>query len=105
MNSVNNSSSAKPQYVNKGRLSVSFKGNYMKQTKAVYPHNLLINIYIAYELEKIDLNRNTDFTIQNALFETVNITKDANSSHNKYKGYGTCFDAHSDFSIGSVNNG
>ena len=105
MNSVNNSSFAKPQYVNKRRLSVSFKGNHMKQTKAVFPHNLVISIYIVYELEKIDLNRNTDFTIQNALLNTVNITEDANSSHNKYKGYGTCFDAHSDFSIGSVNNG
>ena len=52
-----------------------------------------------------DLKRNTDFTIQNALFGAVKITKDENSAHNKYKGYGICFDAHSDFSIGSINNG
>ena len=105
LNSVTNSNSAKPQYVNKGRLSVSFKGNYMKQTKVVYPHKSVVNIYTVYELDKIDLKRNTDVTVKNALFGTVKITKDANTSHNKYKGYGICFDAYSDFSIGNINNG
>ena len=51
LDSIANSSSVKPQYVNTGRLSVKFSGNFMKQTKVVYPHGSVINVYIAYELK------------------------------------------------------
>ena len=39
------------------------------------------------------------------MFGAVQITKDSISSHNKYVGYGICFDAHSRFSIGNITNG
>ena len=35
----------------------------------------------------------------------IKITKDSNSSHNKYDGYGICFDSKSDFSFGNIVNG
>ena len=42
--------------------------------------------------------RDTTFTIQNALFGAMQITKNAtDSSKNNYKGYGICFDERSEF--------
>ena len=70
----------------------------MKENKLDYLNNSVVNIYIVY---KIDNNRNTDFTIQNALFGAVKITKDSNSSNNKSHGYGICLDCGSGFSFGN----
>ena len=49
---------------------------------------------------------NSVYTIQNALFGAMKITKSAtNNSKNKYKGYGICFDSGSKFSKGNITNG
>ena len=56
-------------------------------------------------LDPISNTRNTDYTIQNALFGAVSITKNADSSKNKYAGYGICFDEGGSFSEGNINNG
>ena len=58
----------------------------------------VINIYCVYELDPIDFSRNNEFTIQNALFGAIEITKNANTSKYKYKGYGICFDESESFS-------
>ena len=43
-------------------------------------------------------SRDSSFTIQNALFGAMQITKDAtDNSKNNYKGYGICFDERSQF--------
>ena len=42
-----------------------------------------------------------DFTVQNALFSAIKITKDVNTSHYQYHGYGICFDGISSFSFGN----
>ena len=42
-----------------------------------------------------------DFAVQNAIFGAVKITKDVNTSHYKYSGYGLCFDGNSSFSFGN----
>ena len=44
------------------------------------------------------------FTVQNTLFGAVQITKDVNTSHYKYSGYGICFDENSSFSFGNSIN-
>ena len=81
-------------------MSVDFSGNYFKQNKIIHPNNPIVNIYIVYKLHPISYSRNTDFTIQNALFGAVKITEDAtDSDHNKYTGYGICFDECSEFSL------
>ena len=41
--------------------------------------------------------RDTTFTIQNALFGAIQITKNADASKYDYKGYGICFDERSQF--------
>ena len=100
---VVNSSSTLPKLFNvDNRLRASFEGNYFKQDKIDYFHGPVINIYIVYRLDKIKTDRNTDFTIQNALFGAMKITKDAYESHNQYRGYGICFDSSSsNFSFGN----
>ena len=55
-----------------------------------------INIYCVYQLDSIASSRDTSFTIQNALFGAMQITKNAtDNSKNNYKGYGICFDERS----------
>ena len=83
---------ALPKIKNDGKgLHVFFSGNYFVQDN-------VINIYCVYELDPIDLSRNNEFTIQNALFGVIEITKNANTSKYKYKGYGICFDESESFS-------
>ena len=57
----------------------------------------VINIYCAYKLDPIASSRDTTFTVQNALFGAMQITKNADNSKNNYKGYGICFDEKSEF--------
>ena len=77
------------------------------QNKVLHPsNNTVVNIYIVYKLDAISNTRNTDYTIENALFGAVKITKNATvSSKNKYEGYGICFDEGGTFSKGGINNG
>ena len=55
-------------------------------------NNNVINIYIVYKLDPIASSRDTTFTIKNALFGAMQITKNADTSKYDYKGYGICFD-------------
>ena len=82
-------------------------GASFKQIKLVRPfNNNVINIYIVYEIYPISNFRNTDYTVQNALFGGVKITKNAtDTSKHKYEGYGICFDEGCTFSKGNINNG
>ena len=52
----------------------------------------VINIYCVYKLDPIASNRDAIFTIQNALFGAIQITKNTDTSKYNYKGYGICFD-------------
>ena len=79
-----------------GELYVSFSGNYFVQDIKNISNNV-INIYCIYKLDPIDFSRNNKFAIQNALFGAVKITKNANTSKYKYKGYGICFDESEEF--------
>ena len=74
-----------PSLVDNGRMSVKLDGVYFKQTKLIRPNNNnVINIYIVYKIEPIF--RVSDYTIQNALFGGVKITKHAtDTSKHKYE--------------------
>ena len=81
-------------------------GNYFTQNKVIIPNNNnVINIYCVYELQPIVSSRDTTFTVQNALFGAMQITKNSDTSKYKYKGYGLCFDEGGTFSMGNINNG
>ena len=107
MFSVDNSNNNTPTLLNQNnRFGVTFSGNYMKQSKVGYAHGSVVNIYIyiVYELKNRRIS-NLDFTVQNALFGAVKITKDVDTSNYKYSGYGICFDGKSDFTFGNNING
>ena len=57
----------------------------------------IINIYIVYKLDPTVSVRDTTFTIQNALFGAMQITKNADTSKYYYKGNGICFDESEQF--------
>ena len=99
MNAVVDSGGHLPNIINDGRMRVHLSGNQFQQNKIIIPYNdNIFNIYCVYSLDQIASNRDTSFTIQNALFGAMQITKNAtDSDKNNYKGYGICFDERSQF--------
>ena len=105
LNSVQNIKNVSPNIKNiNGQLYVFFNGNYFEQDPITIPNNI-INIYCVYQLDPILSTRDTTFTIQNALFGTIEVTKNTDTSKYNYKGYGICFDEGGTFSKGNINNG
>ena len=84
---------------------VHLSGNHFQQNKADVINNLAVNIYCVYKLDPISSSRDDTFTVQNALFGSMKITKNTDTSKYKYKGYGICFDEGSSFSNGNISNG
>ena len=105
MNSVADSGGDLPVLKNHGRMHVYLNGNHFQQNKVIIPNNnSVINIYCVYEIEPVSSSRDNTFTVQNALFGAMQITKNTDTSKYKYKGYGICFDEGGLFSIGNINN-
>ena len=97
MNGIQNTKKEMPILKNDERLYVYLKGNHFQQNNHVINTNG-INIYIAYKLDPLASTRDKSFTIQNALFGAMQITKNAtDNSKNNYKRYGICFDERSEF--------
>ena len=88
-----------PNLKNDGIMHVYLSGNHFQQNEVIIPNNNnAINIYCVYKLDPIASSRDTSFTIQNALFGAIQITKNATDySKNNCKGYGICFDERSQF--------
>ena len=107
MDAVSVATTSLPPLIDNGRMSVRLEGAYFKQMRLLRPNNNnTVNIYIVYLIDPIGNSRNTDYTVQNALFSGVKITKDpTDTSKHKYEGYGICFDEGGMFSIGNTNNG
>ena len=80
------------------RTYVYLQGSHFQQNDVIVTNNNnVINIYIVYKLDPISSTRNTDYTIENALFGAMKITKNTDSSKNNYIGYGLCFDEGGEF--------
>ena len=104
MKSIENMKNETPILKNDERFYVYLQGNHFQQNNILTSNNdhvlnkNVVNIYIVYKLDPITSTRDTSFTIQNALFGAMQITKNAtDNSKNKYKGYGICFDEGIDF--------
>ena len=106
MDAVSVATTSLPPLIDNGRMSVRLEGAYFKQMRLLRPNNdNIVNIYIVYLIDPISNSRNTDYTVQNALFGGVKITKNAtDTSKHKYEGYGICFDEGGTFSKGGINN-
>ena len=98
-NAVANAKTNLPNFKNDGRMHVYLSGNHFQQNvTGIYNINNVINNYWVYKLDPIASTRYTSFTIQDALFGAMQITKNAtDNSKNNYKGYGICFDERSQF--------
>ena len=107
MDAVSVATTSLPLLIDNGRMSVRLEGAYFKQMRLLRPNNdNIVNIYIVYLIDPISNSRNTDYTVQNALFGGVKITKNAiDTSKHKYEGYEICFDESGTFSKGGINNG
>ena len=99
MNAFANAKSNLPNLKNDVRMHVHLSVNHFQQNVVGIPNNdNVINIYCVYKLDPIASSRDTSFTIQDALFGAMQITKNAtDNSKNNYKGYGICFDERSQF--------
>ena len=104
MNGIENTKKEMPILKNDERLYVYLQGNHFQQNNVITSSNdhvinkNVVNIYIVYKLDPLASTRDKSFTIQNALFGAMQITKNAtDNSKNNYKGYGICFDERSEF--------
>ena len=88
---------------NDKRMYIYLQGNHFQQNNVLTSNNdyvinkNVINICIVYKLDPIASSGDTTFTIQNALFGAMQITKNTDTSKYDYKGYGICFDERSEF--------
>ena len=105
MIAVKDASGELPDIKAYGYLYVYLSGNHFQQDTQNDTNNVTINIYCVYKLDPISTSRDNTFTVQNALFGSMQVTKNADTSKYKYKGYGICFDEGGMFSIGNINNG
>ena len=104
MNDIENTKKEMPILKNDERMYVYLQGNHFQQNNVLTSNNYhvlnknVVNIYIVYKLDPLASTRDTSFTIQNALFGAMQITKNAtDNSKNNYKGYGICFYEGSEF--------
>ena len=98
MKGIENTKKEMPILKNDERMYVYLQGSHFQQNNVLTSNNdHVINIYIVYKLDPIVSGRDTTFTVQNALFGAMQITKNADNSKNNYKGYGIYFDERSEF--------
>ena len=87
---------------------VNLSGNHFQQDKKNIFNTYndgSTNIYCVYKLDSISSRRDSTFTVQNALYGSIQITKNADTSKYEYKGYGICFNEGGTFSKGNITNG
>ena len=95
-----------PTLIDNGRMSVKFDGVYLKQSKLVRPNNNnAINVYIVYKLDTASNTKDDTFSVQNALFGGIKLTKNTDTSKYKYEGYGICFDEGGMLIISNITDG
>ena len=104
MNGIENTKKEMPILKNYERLYVYLQGNHFQQNNVLTSSNdhvinkNVVNIYIGYKLDPLTSTRDKSFTIRNALFGAMQITKNAtDNDKNNYEGYGICFDERSEF--------
>ena len=87
MDAVSVATTSLPPLIDNGRMSVRLEDGYFKQMRLLRPNNdNIVNIYIVYLIDPRSNSRNTDYTVQNALFGGVKITKNAtDTSKHKYE--------------------
>ena len=57
------------------KIRLRFTGSCLKQDKATFTPNIVVNLYIVYELNILSQDLNTKFTLKDSLFGSGKITK------------------------------
>ena len=76
----------------------------MKQDKITFNHGKIVNIHTVYEISK-KININEYPIVEDCLFGSVSLTKNADIDKCKYSGYGIGFDRHGSFSFPGIGLG
>ena len=88
MKRIENTKKEMPILKNDERMYVYLSGNQFQQNNVLTSNNdhvinnNVVDIYIVYKLDPIASSRDTTFTIQNALFGAMKITKNVDNSKN-----------------------
>ena len=82
------------------KTRVKFTGSCLKQSKILYTHGKVVNIYIVYELG-VNISHINDPTLENCLFGAVTLTNNADIDKYEYSDYGNGFDRKTVFSFPS----
>ena len=90
--------------MNNSRLRPELRESCLKQIKAIFTTNNVVNLFIVYELDSWSQDFNTDFTLKDFLFGSVKLNKNADPHKYEYSGYDIGFDLRLKFSLtdGSV---
>ena len=82
------------------KIRIKFDVSFLNQFPPTMFHGGIVNIYIVYEItsDYSDINYPT---LENCLFESVKLTKNADFDKYGYSGYGIGFDRETSFSIGN----
>ena len=86
VNGIENTKKEMPMLKNDERMYVYLQGNHFEQNNVLTSNNdhviqdNVINIYIVYKLDPLASTRDKSFTIQNALFRAMQITKNATNN-------------------------
>ena len=92
MSGIKDTKNETPILKNDERMYVYLKGSHFQQNNVLTSNNdhvinkNVINIYCVYKLNPIASSRDDTFTIQNALFGAMQITKNTDTSKYNYKG-------------------
>ena len=84
------------------KIKVSFDMSCLQTNGFSINHGKIAIIYIVYEITNIagiNGNRDSNLTIENALFGAVSLAKNADVDKYKYSGYGIAFDRKGSFSF------
>ena len=82
------------------KIRIEFGGSFLNRFPAKILHGNIVNIYIVYEItsEYKDINYPT---LENCLFGSAKLTKNADIDKYGYSGYSIGFDRETSFSIGN----
>ena len=82
------------------KIRIKLNGSFLNRFPPTIPHRNVVNIYIVYEITSDCKDINYP-TLENCLFGSVKLTKNADFDIYGYFGYGIGFDRQSSFSVGN----
>ena len=84
----------------KSKIRIKFNGSFLNRFSPTILHGNMVNIYIVYEITS-DYKDINYLTLENWLFGSVKLTKNADIDKYGYSGYGIGFDRETSFSFGN----